>query len=112
MVYSPKSHFVIIQYLETLTRLVEAYIYEIELTDPTNEVAEMLTNTLLSQTDLQISDSDFILRAYGESLDLPDSWEGQANARLIIAEGLEPTTMNSAHNPMEVTALCPVESLL
>ena len=73
--------------LEALTRLVDAYIYEIEPTDPTNEVAEMLTNTLLSQTDLQISDSDFILRAYGESLDLPDSWEGQANARLIIAEG-------------------------
>ncbi len=73
--------------LEALTRLVDAYIYEIEPTDPTNEVAEMLTNTLLSQTDLQISDSDFILRAYGESLDLPDSWEGQANAQLIIAEG-------------------------
>ena len=73
--------------LEALTRLVDAYIYEIEPTDPTNEVAEMLTNTLLSQTDLQISDSDFILRAYGESLDLPDSWEGKANARLIIAEG-------------------------
>ena len=47
----------------------------------------MLTNTLLNQTNLQISDSNFILRAYGESLDLPDSWEGQANARLIIAEG-------------------------
>ena len=39
------------------------------------------------QTNLQISDSDFILRAYGESLDLPDSWEGQANVQLIIAEG-------------------------
>ena len=73
--------------LEALTRLVDAYIYEIEPADPTNEVAEILTNTLLNQTDLQISDSDFILRAYGESLDLPDSWEGQANARLIIAEG-------------------------
>ena len=47
----------------------------------------MLTNTLMNQTNLQISDSDFILRAYGESLDLPDSWEGQANARLLIAEG-------------------------
>jgi hypothetical protein len=73
--------------LETLTRLVDAYIYEIEQTDSTNEVAEMLTYTLLNQTDLQISDSNFILRAYGESLNLPDSWEGQANARLIIAEG-------------------------
>ena len=73
--------------LETLTRLVDAYIYKIEQTDSTNEVAEMLTNTLLNQTDLQISDSNFILRAYGESLNLPDSWEGQANARLIIAEG-------------------------
>ena len=73
--------------LETLTHLVDTYIYDIEPTAPTNEVAEMLTNTLLNQTNLQISDSNFILRAYGESLDLPDSWEGQANARLIIAEG-------------------------
>ena len=72
--------------LETLTRLAGAYIYEIEQTDPTNEVSKILTNTLLSHTDLQISDSDFILRAYGKSLDLQDSWEGQANARLIIAE--------------------------
>ena len=73
--------------LETLNRLADTYIYDIEPTAPTNEVAEMLTNTLLNQTNLQISDSNFILRAYGESLDLPDSWEGQANARLIIAEG-------------------------
>ena len=73
--------------LEALSRLADDYIYEIEPTDPTNEVADMLTNTLLNQTNLQISDSDFILRAYGESLDLPDSWEGQANARLLIAEG-------------------------
>jgi hypothetical protein len=73
--------------LETLTRLVDAYIYEIESTAPNNEVAEMLTNTLLNQTNLQLSDSDFILRAYGESLDPPNTWEGHANARLMIAEG-------------------------
>ena len=75
--------------LETLARLGDVYIYEIEPTAPTNEVAEMLTNTLLNHTNLQISDSDFILRAYGESLDLPDSWEGHANAQLIIANGDE-----------------------
>ena len=75
--------------LETLARLGDVYIYEIEPTAPTNEVAEMLTNTLLNHTNLQISDSDFILRAYGESLDLPDSWKGHANAQLIIANGDE-----------------------
>ena len=73
--------------LETLARLGNAYIYEIESAAPSNEVAEMLTNTLLNQTNLQLSGSDFILRAYGESLDQPDTWEGPANARLIIAEG-------------------------
>jgi hypothetical protein len=75
--------------LETLNRLGDAYIYEIESTVPNNEVAEMLTNTLLNQTNLQLSDSDFILRAYGESLDPPNTWEGHANARLMIAEGAE-----------------------
>jgi hypothetical protein len=73
--------------LETLARLGDAYIYEIESAAPSNEVAEMLTNTLLNQTNLKLSGSDFILRAYGESLDQPDTWEGPANARLIIAEG-------------------------
>ena len=75
--------------LETLDRLGDAYIYEIESTAPNNEVAEMLTNTLLNQTNLQLSDSDFILRAYGESLDPTNTWEGHANARLMIAEGAE-----------------------
>jgi hypothetical protein len=75
--------------LETLNRLGDAYIYEIESTVPDNEVAQMLTNTLLNQTNLQLSDSDFILRAYGESFDPPNIWEGHANARLIIAEGAE-----------------------
>jgi hypothetical protein len=73
--------------LKTLARLGDAYIYEIESAAPSYEVAEMLTNTLLNQTNLQLSGSDFILRAYGESLDQPDTWEGPANARLIIAEG-------------------------
>ena len=80
MDYPLESHYDHTNTLETLTRLVDAYIYDIEPTALTNEVAEMLTNTLLNQTNLQISDSNFILRAYGESLDLPDSWEGQANA--------------------------------
>ena len=75
--------------LETLDRLGDAYIYEIESTAPNNVVAEMLTNTLLNQTNLQLSDSDFILRAYGESLDPTNTWEGHANARLMIAEGAE-----------------------
>ena len=75
--------------LETLAQLADAYIYEIESTAPSNEVAEMLTNTLLNQANLQISDRDFILSAYGESLDPLDTLEGHSNARLIIAEGAE-----------------------
>ena len=76
--------------LETLNHLGDTYIYEIESTAPSNEVAEMLTNTLLNQTNLQFFDSDFIVRTYGESLDPSDTWEGHANARLIIDEGAEP----------------------
>ena len=78
--------------LETLNRLGDAYIYEIESTAPSNEVAEMLTNTLLNQTNLQFFDSDFIVRTYGESLDPPDTWESHANARLMIVEGAEPNS--------------------
>ena len=74
--------------LEMLARLRDAYIYEIEpTTAPTNEVAEMLTNTLLNQTTLQISGRDFIFRVYSDSLKMSDTWEAHANARLIIAEG-------------------------
>ena len=75
--------------LETLTHLSDAYIYEIESAAPSNEVAEMLTNTLLNQANLQLSDRDFIIRAYGDSLKKLDTWEGHANARLIIADGAE-----------------------
>ena len=78
--------------LETLNRLGDAYIYEIESTAPSNEVAEMLTNTLMNQTNLQFFDSDFIVRTYGESLDPPDTWESHANARLMIVEGAEPNS--------------------
>ena len=75
--------------LETLTHLSDAYIYEIESAAPSNEVAEMLTNTLLNQANFQMSDRDFIIRAYGDSLKKLDTWEGHANARLIIADGAE-----------------------
>ncbi len=49
----------------------------------------MLTNTLLNQANLQMSDRDFIIRAYGDSLKMLDTREGHANARLIIADGAE-----------------------
>ena len=75
--------------LQTLARLADAYIFEIESMVPCNEVAEMLTNTLLKQAHLQISDRDFILRAYGDSLRMSDTLAGPANARLIIAQGTE-----------------------
>ena len=75
--------------LETLTHLSDAYIYEIESAAPSNEVADMLTNTLLNQANFQMTDRDFIIRAYGDSLKMLDTWEGRANARLIIADGAE-----------------------
>ena len=75
--------------LEKLARLSDAYIYEIVSTAPSSEVIEILSNALLNQTNLQICDRDFILRAYGDSLRISDIWEGNANARLIIAEGAE-----------------------
>ena len=75
--------------LEKLARLSDAYIYKIESTALSSEVIEILSNTLLNQTNLQISDRDFILRAYGHSPRMSDIWEGNVNARLIIAEGAE-----------------------
>jgi len=75
--------------LETLSNLDDPYTFALETHFDTTEVAELLTYTLLRNTHLALADSDFILRAYGESLDMPDAWQGQANARLTIEEDKE-----------------------
>lgn len=72
---------------ETLSRLGHAYIYEIDCAADQMHVSRLLAHALLSQTNLQLAASNFILRAYGESLELTDAWVGQANARLGIVEG-------------------------
>lgn len=70
--------------LQTLSMLSTPYAFEIEIDSATMEVAAILAYTLLMNTHLQLADSDFILRAYGDSLDMPEAWDGQANARLTV----------------------------
>ncbi|MGZ0706942.1 hypothetical protein ACWPKO_01225 [Coraliomargarita sp. W4R53] len=78
--------------LETLSNLSKPYTFELSSESHTTEVPELLTYTLLQNTNLQLTDSDFILRAYGESLDMPDAWSGPANASLTIETGEDADT--------------------
>lgn len=70
--------------LETLSQLTKPYAYELQAEVSTTEVPELLTYTLLQNSNLQITDSDFILRAYGEALEVPEAWVGLANASITI----------------------------
>jgi hypothetical protein len=99
--------------IETLASLESEYIYDIESTDPSGEVAEIFTNTLLNRTNMQISDRDFILRAYGNSLRMLESWEGHTNARLIIARGAQTNSyqLSAQSNGSSRTLTCGILTL-
>lgn len=72
--------------LQKLSNLGSLYTFQVTDDFDTSEVHELLTHTLLQNSTLQITDSDFILRAYGASLAMPDAWRGQGNANLKISE--------------------------
>lgn len=76
--------------LSLLSNLPTPYQFEIQTDSETAEVAKLLSNTLLENSELELIDSDFILRAYGESLDVPESWQGPANASLLIGTDEQP----------------------
>lgn len=73
--------------LDILANLATPYTFEVMDDSETEIAASLFTHTLLQNSDLQLADSDFIFRAYGQSLDLPDAWVGQANARLTLEGG-------------------------
>jgi hypothetical protein len=75
------------QTIELLAALVEPYSFQITDTSGTGEADAVLTHLLLNQTDLRIVDSAFILNAYGDSLNAPETWAGQANAQLTLVPG-------------------------
>jgi hypothetical protein len=99
--------------IETLASLESEYIYDIESTAPSGEVAEIFTNSLLNRTNMQISDRDFILRAYGNSLRMLESWEGHTNARLIIARGAQTNSyqLSAQSNGSSRTLTCGILTL-
>ncbi|WPJ96915.1 hypothetical protein SH580_04240 [Coraliomargarita algicola] len=70
--------------LETLSNLGDLYTFMITSEFETTVTHELLTHTLLKNKTLQITDSNFILRAYGKSLSAPETWKGQSNAQLTI----------------------------
>jgi hypothetical protein len=75
--------------LERLSTLNSPYTFNVaDGSDSTDGkvAATLLTHTLLGNSTLQLTDSDFIRRAYGESLNMPDTWIGQANAHLTLTE--------------------------
>ena len=73
--------------LELLSKLPTPYRFEVEAEPDNTEVAHLLSYTLHHNSGLKLTDSDFILRAYGESLDMPEAWQGEANASLTIKAG-------------------------
>ncbi|WP_308983966.1 hypothetical protein [Thalassobacterium sedimentorum] len=73
--------------IEKLSQLSKPYLFEITESSPTQEVSELLTYTLLQNSQLQLATSDFIFRAYGLSLNAPENWRGQANAHIQIEVG-------------------------
>jgi hypothetical protein len=72
------------QTIELLAGLGEAYSFQITDTSGVGEADTVLTHLLLNQSALRIVDSAFILNAYGDSLDAPEAWVGQANAQLTL----------------------------
>ena len=70
--------------LETLSNLGDLYIFKVSSEFENTIVNELLIHTLLKDKTLKITDSDFILRAYGAALTTPESWQGHSNAQLTI----------------------------
>lgn len=52
---------------------------------PVRLAAACLADTLLQNSGLQLVDSAFILSAYGDTLEDPETWVGQASAQLGLA---------------------------
>jgi hypothetical protein len=72
--------------LDTLANLEPAYIFDLSENPETRVAAVLLTHSILANSKMQLTDSNFILRAYGSALDLPDAWVGQANAHLTLTK--------------------------
>ena len=70
--------------LETLSNLGSLYTFKLQADFTTTEVIELLSYTLLRNSGLLLTDSDFILRAYGESQEMSDTTLGLSNAHLSI----------------------------
>ncbi len=77
------------QTIDTLSRLGETYSFELNCNAPTRAVPALLSYTLLQNSNLQITDSEFLKRAYGEALKNPEAWQGMANANFTINEAIE-----------------------
>lgn len=65
-------------------RIERPYCFQITSASDNHEAATCLAETLLRNSQLQIVDSAFLLEAYGESLETPKTWVGQANAQLRL----------------------------
>ncbi len=72
------------QTIEIFSNLSTPYTFELVDGFATDEVTATLTQTLLKNSKLKITDSDFIKRGYGQALEQPDAWVGKANARLKL----------------------------
>jgi hypothetical protein len=72
------------QTIDALARLSEPYSFQIVEATGSGHVAACLGQTLLHNSGLMLVDSDFIQRAYGHTLEAPETWVGQANARLTL----------------------------
>jgi len=72
------------QRIEIFARLSNPYAFQLTHAPGTGVATACLAETLLRHSGLRIVDSAFLLEAYGETLEDPGSWVGQANARLSL----------------------------
>lgn len=84
------------QTIDALSGLATPYVFELISTETTTVANEALTKTLLMNSGIILTDSEFIKRAYGEALEAPESWKGTSTARLAV--------VRSGDNTFDLTA--------
>lgn len=80
------------QTIELFSSIARPYSFQVTGATDDSVAAACLADTLLQNSELQIIDSAFLLEAYGESLENPEAWVGQATAQLRLVPATEDAT--------------------
>lgn len=72
------------QTIDLFSRMSTPYTFELANDPSLAAITAQLTHTLVKHSNLKIVDSDFIMRGYGQTLEEPEAWTGQANASITV----------------------------